>query len=335
MRLMYSRRIASKASRRPHYRVTYKCHVSLAIVCRTAITQPANTAMSIYSPNAIVRDFPNHVAGIRQRTRYIPDTKILDFELSLVDVAVLELFAFYADPEEVFHQYSLLDFDNDIDSLYESMCNTKPLLRRAEAVHIHIGKTSVQCEGFIFNNHGSMDYLGRVELTNYSAKDPRVAVAILLTKREGLTLQSDSIGNFDDFTGRVKKLQAGGFLLPDIGAINWGDLRRPQPLCQFFGFMRGTPIDRITWIGLSKASKQKFVEQLLKSEEKKVIRKYTVSNTPPNTGFSTSPDGQTTSWGMPRIRKRSLMAASIQLSFSMCLSIAPIRKQSSIIFTIG
>lgn len=200
--------------------------------------------MSIYSPNAIIRDFPDNLVGIRQRTRYIPDTQVLDFELSLVDVAVLELFAFYPDSNDVFREYSRLDLDNNINSLYESMCETEPRLRRAEAVHIHIGKTSIQCEGFVFNEHGGVDFLGRMELSGYAAEDSRVAVAILLAKGDGLTLQSDSIGSFDDFTGRLKKLEEGGFLLPDVGSINWGDLRRPQPLCQFFGFMRGTPIDR-------------------------------------------------------------------------------------------
>jgi SAM-dependent methyltransferase len=56
----------------------------------------------------------------------------------------------------------------------------------------------------------------------------------------------------------VKNLQEEGFLLPDVGAVNWGDLRRPQPLCQFFGFMRGTPIDRY------------YLDQFIKSIQKEV-----------------------------------------------------------------
>lgn len=199
---------------------------------------------SKYSPNAIIRPFSETVVGIRQRTRYIPDIEVLDFELSSHDVAILEIFSFFPDPEEAFHQYSTLDFKESTSQLYNSMCRAEPELERAEAVHIHIGKDSVQCEGFVFDEQGDVDFLGRIDLTQHAVKRPCAALSILLHKSDVSASPIDRILNFDEFAARAEYLRESGFLLPDVGEINWGDLRRSQPLCQFFGFMRGTPIDR-------------------------------------------------------------------------------------------
>lgn len=41
-----------------------------------------------------------------------------------------------------------------------------------------------------------------------------------------------------------EKLENRGYLLPVVGGINWGHLRRANPFCPVFGYSRGTPIDR-------------------------------------------------------------------------------------------
>ena len=47
---------------------------------------------------------------------------------------------------------------------------------------------------------------------------------------------------FDD---RVAELCRRGLLAPPPGELDWGDLRRPAPLCLRFGHSRGTAIDRV------------------------------------------------------------------------------------------
>ena len=42
----------------------------------------------------------------------------------------------------------------------------------------------------------------------------------------------------------VAELQVLGLLVPPVGEIDWGDLRRVRPVCEVFGAGRGTPIDR-------------------------------------------------------------------------------------------
>ncbi len=46
------------------------------------------------------------------------------------------------------------------------------------------------------------------------------------------------------FSTAVAALVDLGLLVPPPGTLDWGDLRRREPLCQVFGLGRGTPIDR-------------------------------------------------------------------------------------------
>jgi SAM-dependent methyltransferase len=197
-----------------------------------------------YSPSAIIRLRPdNQLVGIRQQTSIV-NAKTLDFELSLADAAILELFSFYFVAEEVWRRFSSLDYWAGLGSLYENLCKDEPRLQQAKSLQFYLGKKSVQCTGFIFNEHGSGNFLWKGDLTNYAEKDPRVTVAVLLSRVEGLTIETDNFADYDKFATRIRVLQQEGLLAPDVGALNWGDLRRPQPLCQFFGFTRGTPVDR-------------------------------------------------------------------------------------------
>ncbi|MFE9450257.1 class I SAM-dependent methyltransferase [Streptomyces sp. NPDC006739] len=47
-----------------------------------------------------------------------------------------------------------------------------------------------------------------------------------------------------NFRELFTELQERGFLVPPIGGIDWGQLRRLIPICPAFGMSRGTPIDR-------------------------------------------------------------------------------------------
>ncbi|MEN9208590.1 MAG: methyltransferase domain-containing protein [Gloeomargarita sp. GMQP_bins_120] len=50
--------------------------------------------------------------------------------------------------------------------------------------------------------------------------------------------------SFAEFAQLWQELVALGLIVPAVGEIVWGDLRRWTPLCSLTGFSRGTPIDR-------------------------------------------------------------------------------------------
>lgn len=198
---------------------------------------------SKYSPNAIIRCVAdNKLNGVRQQASPAGNNLSFNFELSLADVAILELFSFYSEPQDVYSRFGQLDYINGLGALYESLCETEPSLRRAEHVQMYIGKKSIQSTGFVFNDSRNTNRLRKMDLTGHAVQDPRVSVAVLKHKREGLVMGIDAYSDFESFLTRVKALRQEGFISPDVGALNWGDLRRRQPMCQFFGFMRGTPV---------------------------------------------------------------------------------------------
>jgi len=49
---------------------------------------------------------------------------------------------------------------------------------------------------------------------------------------------------FWEFEREFQELYTLGLIVPAVGQVNWGDLRRSVPLCGITGFSRGTPIDR-------------------------------------------------------------------------------------------
>jgi SAM-dependent methyltransferase len=198
-----------------------------------------------YSPSAIIRILPgNKLAGIRQQTFSAGNVRDLDFELSLTDVALLELLAFNPELEAVYRQFSALDYGNSLPLLYKSLCEMEPRLGQAKFLQLYLGKQSVQCTGFIDSGQGSGNSLWKGSLGSQAAQDPRVAAAALISRMDGARVDTARFADYAAFARRMQALQEAGFIVPDVGALKWGDLRRTQPLCQFFGFTRGTPIDR-------------------------------------------------------------------------------------------
>ncbi|MEN9215698.1 MAG: methyltransferase domain-containing protein [Gloeomargarita sp. HHBFW_bins_162] len=50
--------------------------------------------------------------------------------------------------------------------------------------------------------------------------------------------------DFPEFEWGFNELYKLGLIVPAVGQVNWGDIRRCLPLCGITGFSRGTPIDR-------------------------------------------------------------------------------------------
>ncbi len=62
--------------------------------------------------------------------------------------------------------------------------------------------------------------------------------------QEDFPVNEPQINSFEAFRQSVQYLATLGLLSPTPGSLDWGDLRRIAPICNSFGFTRGTPIDR-------------------------------------------------------------------------------------------
>ena len=100
------------------------------------------------------------------------------------------------------------------------------------------GKITLFARGFrSFIEKDKVIELGKLSLNYYQ---------VLPQLFEQVILQDDllSIETFADFVQVVELLEKMGFLSPAIASIDWGDFKRPMPICQAFGLTRGTPVDR-------------------------------------------------------------------------------------------
>ncbi|MFF3445277.1 class I SAM-dependent methyltransferase [Streptosporangium sp. NPDC002721] len=96
----------------------------------------------------------------------------------------------------------------------------------------------------LFTQNGTLlvlddaDRVPMTDLTELSRRTGRVLRAIGL--RRGLASGSD----WPDVDALFAELYRRGFLVPEPGGLDWGQLRRLVPVCPAFGISRGTPIDR-------------------------------------------------------------------------------------------
>ena len=81
-----------------------------------------------------------------------------------------------------------------------------------------------------------------IDLTAISKESFQVITCLFYPEK--LSAHEPKINSFETFKQSLEYLETLGLLSPAINTIDWGDLRRRFPLCNLFGFTRGTPIDR-------------------------------------------------------------------------------------------
>jgi hypothetical protein len=148
---------------------------------------------------------------------------------SLAWTIVLELFVHYADPDEVYRVYQDLIRGGQLSTWVppEHVDGGSALALQLSRNRLLLTNTSTAA---------SMD------VTSVSREHPYVLAA--LVERYASRPDACAITSRDDFTQIVAQLSDAGLLAPEVRQVDWGDLRRPQPMCASFGFQRGTPIDR-------------------------------------------------------------------------------------------
>jgi len=143
--------------------------------------------------------------------------------------------------------------EHSITRAYEIFQKMK-LAKIADKVTIEVEKyqTLLQ-DAIVFLSDGNLIILGKgfrsfvekemqFELTALSQETYQILPQLFSPAQ--LEDDLETIDNIEKFSNLVYKLEQRGFLSPAVGSIDWGDLKKPVPICQICGFTRGTPIDR-------------------------------------------------------------------------------------------
>jgi SAM-dependent methyltransferase len=173
----------------------------------------------------------------------------LSLELALEDLALLESFCHESDPATVLATLQVRSYATAAADLGPRIAavDRGRRLRGPDHLRLFLGKGKVVALP-VAGGADQVDPAAAVDLSELSREDPRVGVA-LLAEQTALPLPAAApLGALESsresFRERVSRLAREGLLVPDVGALDWGDLRRRHPLCPAFGYTRGTPVDR-------------------------------------------------------------------------------------------
>jgi SAM-dependent methyltransferase len=150
------------------------------------------------------------------------------FPLSLDMLLVLEI---------MLHEHDLAAAEAEFVSLRKA-----PLAADAQAAVDELGHRGDTCS--VIAQRGSLivrDDRKTAEAADLTAqsRSTRQVLRVLGTRRN---LSHDP--ETPNFRELFTELRERGLLVPPIGGIDWGQLRRLMPVCPAFGMSRGTPIDR-------------------------------------------------------------------------------------------
>ncbi|MEB3312384.1 MAG: methyltransferase domain-containing protein [Snowella sp.] len=151
-------------------------------------------------------------------------------------LSVLEIFVHEHSLEKAYKIFEKIN----VDSNPKPINNLQPYQQLLEEGIVQLGEGKITLFGRGFRSFIEKDSVFNLETlseNNYHLLPPLFAQ---------VPLENDlnSIKNFEAFTHLVKQLENLGLLSPATGSINWGDFRKPVPICQAFGLTRGTPVDR-------------------------------------------------------------------------------------------
>jgi SAM-dependent methyltransferase len=152
-------------------------------------------------------------------------------------LAVLEIFIHEHSLEKAYEIFQAQKLDNILDEVKKEVSKYDSLIDNA-VILLGGDKLTIFGRGFRSFIEKDMEF----EL-GYLSKKTYQVVTELFTNCQ-LDDDLKSIENIDDFRQIVISLENLGLLSPAKGSIDWGDLKRPVPICQAFGLTRGTFIDR-------------------------------------------------------------------------------------------
>ncbi|MEH2196031.1 MAG: methyltransferase domain-containing protein [Nostoc sp.] len=185
-----------------------------------------------YVPNAFLKVEDSKLYAIfawSQRTAEIIPSKSW--------LTILEIFIHEHSLETAYQIFKKVKLEPISEKVIQEIKKYDQLLQNA-LVFLADGSLTIFGKGFRSFIEKEMQYeLGSLSRETYQ-------VLPQLFSQYQLEDDLESIENIEDFRKLVGHLENLGLLSPATGSIDWGDLKKPVPICQAFGLTRGTPVDR-------------------------------------------------------------------------------------------
>lgn len=174
------------------------------------------------------------------------------FQFDATTLTVLESYITRPSSSAAYRAYrgALAPGRSDIGGLLE-LLRTRSKMAHSLLVHIsgaQIHATPVEASvrgdftpALAFDQFPS-SFAKSLDLTDVSRRHP-IALRTLTTARPRAHVSCERL-DYAQFLAKSRQLRALGFLHDVPGSIDFGALSPGHPLCPFFGFLRGTPIDR-------------------------------------------------------------------------------------------
>ncbi len=153
-------------------------------------------------------------------------------------LVLLEIFVYEHSLEKAYQIFQEIKNNSPSLKKFVELGNYQQFLEEG-IVQLGEGKITLFARGFRSFIEKDMQFeLGEISHNSYYQILPELFNQVILENDLAF------INTFADFIQIAEKLEKMGFLSPAILAIDWGDLKRPMPICQAFGLTRGTPVDR-------------------------------------------------------------------------------------------
>ncbi|MBD2360453.1 methyltransferase domain-containing protein [Anabaena minutissima FACHB-250] len=155
-------------------------------------------------------------------------------------LATLEIFICEHNLEAAYQKFQVIQSTPISQSITTAVLPYKQPLTESKELLVFLGKQKLTILGNGFKSY--IDQENTLELNSFSQTSPQVLLELFAQQK----LEDDlsQIDSFNSFKLLVERLEKIGLISPEVGALNWGDFRKTNPICHVTGFTRGTPIDR-------------------------------------------------------------------------------------------
>jgi SAM-dependent methyltransferase len=199
-----------------------------------------------FAPNVCCTNVGSRLVALRdQLFQPIDRERVMSRELTLEDLALLELFSVEGDPAAVLNRLTEEGHAAAAEKHGNWLAHNRlgQQLRTVHGLRLFLGRGRVLV---LPAREGAeiMDSSAVIDLSPLARESPGLVTA-LFADRTGRRQSLPGLEVSETlFRERLRRLVEESFIVPDVGSIDWGDLKRRQPFCQAFGYLRGTPVDR-------------------------------------------------------------------------------------------
>ncbi|MBE9229908.1 methyltransferase domain-containing protein [Phormidium sp. LEGE 05292] len=186
-----------------------------------------------YIPNAFLKVENSQVYAVFQASPRPPE--LIANKSWLI---VLEIFVHQHDIESAYNIFEKLKLSPIITQVTPKLQPYQSLISEQTLVVLSAANLAILKKGF----NSFFDEKETFQIAMLSQGNYQVLAQLFLP----FSLKNDleEINSLDDFRKLVINLEKIGLLSVANNSLNWGDLKRTNPMCQFYGYLRGEPIDK-------------------------------------------------------------------------------------------